>query len=74
MENFSHYWPFILEIAGLMGGIATLFAFFLGPMFYLGAKIEGIRSELHQFKDEMHKDIKDFHGRLCEIEERNKSK
>ena len=32
--------------------------------------LEGIRQDMKEF----HMEIKDFHGRLCAIEERNKSK
>ncbi|HUD02347.1 MAG TPA: hypothetical protein VMR37_08450 [Rhabdochlamydiaceae bacterium] len=58
-------WQIVLEIIGIVGGIATLLAFFLAPMFYLGSKIDS-------FKDEIQKEMKDFHARLCIIEERNK--
>lgn len=57
----------VMEICGIIGGIATVMALTLGPMFYLGAKIDN-------FKDQMHEEMKDFHGRLCAIEERNKNK
>ena len=60
----------IIEILSIIGGIATIFGLFLGPMFWLGSKIDGIRNELHEFKDQMHQEMKDFHGRLCAIEER----
>lgn len=58
-------WKIVLEIAGALGGLATLLALMLGPMFYLGAKIDQLRSDVH-------KEMKDFHGRLCSIEERKK--
>lgn len=56
-----------LEILGVLGGMATLLAFFLGPMFYLGSKIDALRSDFHE-------EIKDFHGRLCALEEKIKGK
>lgn len=51
------WWQITLEIVGIIGGIATLLAFFLAPMFYLGAKIDKLREDMHQ-------EMKDFHGRL----------
>jgi hypothetical protein len=56
---------FILEVAGIIGGICTFIALMLGPMFYLGNKIENFRKEFHE-------EVKDFHGRLCILEERSK--
>ena len=56
---------FILEIAGIIGGICTFVALLLSPMFYLGSKIESFRKEFHQ-------EVRDFHGRLCIMEERNR--
>ena len=58
-------WKLALEIVGLVGGIATVLAFFLTPMFWIGSKIDALRMEVN-------KEMKDFHGRLCAIEERNK--
>lgn len=56
-------WIGIIEILVLIGGIATIFGLFLAPMFYLGSKIDSMREEMYQ-------ENKDFHGRLCAIEER----
>lgn len=52
-----------LQIVGLVGGIATVLALFLAPMIYLGSKIDAMRAE-------MHAESKDFHARLCMIEEK----
>ena len=76
------HWSLILEIVGVIGGIATLIALMLGPMFYLGSKMDNLRKDIKQdmdsFRkeirgdmDEFRKETKDFHGRLCAIEERN---
>lgn len=65
-------WKLALEIVGLVGGVATLIALMLGPMFYLGAKIDAFKNEVRGDMNEFRKEMKDFHGRLCEIEERNK--
>lgn len=67
-------WKITLEIIGAVGGITTVLALFLGPMFYLGAKIDGVRSHLDDLRKEMHQQHKDFHGRLLSLEERSKIK
>lgn len=59
-----------LEVAGIIGGIATWLALSLGPMFYLGSKIDAMRSDIASIRKEMHEESKDFHGRLCAIEEK----
>lgn len=63
MEKIN--WKIALEVLGIIGALATILALFLGPMLYLGNKIDN-------FKDTMFQEMKDFHGRLCAIEERNK--
>jgi hypothetical protein len=54
-----------LEIIGLLGGVATVLGLLLAPMIYIGGKIDKLR-------EDMHAEMKDFHGKLCAIEERNK--
>lgn len=58
-------WIMTLQIMGVIGGVATIFALFLAPYFWLASKID-------TFRECMHQEMKDFHGRLCAIEERNK--
>jgi hypothetical protein len=65
-------WKITLEVIGVIGGVATFLAFLLAPMFYLGAKIDAVKSDLEAFRKEMYMEMRDFHGRLCAIEERNK--
>lgn len=72
-------WKLALEIIALIGGIATIMALFLGPMFYLGSKIDAFRKEVQddmkEFRADMNefrKEVKDFHARLCVLEERSK--
>lgn len=66
------WWKIALEIIGAIGGVATLLALLLAPMFYLGAKIDSFRQEVQNDMNEFRKEMKDFHGRLCGIEEKNK--
>lgn len=65
-------WTLVFVIIAAIGGMATFFAFMLGPMFYLGTKIENFRKEVRDELEELRKENKDFHGRLCAIEERNR--
>ena len=58
-------WLHVLEIFSLIGGIATVFGLFLAPMFWLGSKIDSLKSDIER-------QMRDFHGRLCAIEERRK--
>lgn len=60
----------LIEFASLAGGIATVLAFFIGPTIYLGAKIEAFKDKIDEFKTEFNKESKDFHGRLCALEEK----
>ena len=69
-------WMTVLEVVGVIGGVATLLGFMLAPMFWLGSKIDQLRQDLHQeitiLRKEMNDEFKDFHGRLCAIEEGRK--
>jgi Tfp pilus assembly protein PilO len=65
-------WQSALEIVGCIGGLATLLALMLGPMFYLGAKIEAFKNQMHEDMKEFREELKDYHGRLCSLEEKNK--
>lgn len=65
-------WAFILQIAGAVGGVATLLAFLLAPMFYLGNKIDAFRAEVQNDMNEFRRELKDYHGRLSCLEERSR--
>ncbi len=65
-------WTLILEIFGLTGGIATILALVLAPMIWVGSKIDAFRQEVHQDMNEFRKEMRDFHGRLVELETRKK--
>jgi hypothetical protein len=38
------------------------------------ANLQGMRQEMKEFREIVQAEMKDFHGRLCAIEERNKGK
>jgi hypothetical protein len=65
-------WNIALEVIGLIGGVATLLALFLAPMFYIGSKIDSFRQEVQNDMNEFRKEMKEYHGRLSSIEERNR--
>lgn len=49
-----------------------VFITLLGGFYSLDARIDAINSRFDQFMIAWHEEAKDFHGRLCSIEERNK--
>lgn len=55
-------WPTIITI---LGTNIALFSWLRSDMKSFETKIEG-------WKDEVNKEMKDFHGKLCALEERNK--
>ncbi len=65
-------WTIALEIFGLIGGIATVMALLLAPMIWIGSKIDSLRQEVHEDMNEFRKEMRDFHGRLVDIETRKK--
>lgn len=58
----------------LLGHIEWLIVFItlLGGFYSLDARIDAINCRFDQFMTAWHEEAKDFHGRLCQIEERNK--
>ena len=63
-------WLIVLEIVGVIGGIAAAMGLVLAPMFYLGNKIDAVSKDLQDCRKEMHQENKDFHSRLLILEER----
>lgn len=55
-------WGTILSIVGLN---AVLFS-------WLRSDIKGFECEIRGWKDEINSEMRDFHGRLCQIEEKNR--
>ena len=70
-------WVQISIFMGIIGGIATIFALFFGPAFWLSSKIDSIREqmehEMSEFRKEnkaFHSEMKEFHARLFILEDR----
>lgn len=55
-------WTVTAEIVGVVGGIATLLALMLGPMFYLGTKIESFRKNMEDKFDKFRNEFENFRG------------
>lgn len=66
----------------ILGVTTGLFLYLANKIDALGASLRSemksfeikIESKIDQFKDDVNREMKDFHGRLCSIEERNKPK
>jgi hypothetical protein len=52
----------------------VVFLTLLGGFYMVEMRLDSINSRFDQFLVAWHEEAKDFHGRLCSIEERNKSK
>jgi hypothetical protein len=55
-------WPTVLAIAATNIGLIT----------WIKSDVKSFESEIRGWKEEINKEMKDFHGRLCAIEERNR--
>lgn len=52
----------------------AIFVMLIGGYYAIESKFDAINSRFDQFLLAWHEESKDFHGRLCSIEERNKGK
>ena len=57
-------WPTILTVAGVN----------IAMISWIRSDVKSFEQEIRGWKEEINKEMKDFHGRLCAIEERNKTK
>jgi len=62
-------WNIISAIAGVAG---IQIAFMIGLISWLRSDIKSFEIEIRGWNKEILRDSRDFHGRLCSIEERNK--
>ncbi len=62
----------------IIGANVALISWLRSDMKSFENKIDGWKDQfsrdMQSYKDEVNKEMKDFHGRLCTIEERNKPK
>lgn len=70
MEKTS--WSDLAAKASIISVCVAILGVTIGSPIYLGNKIESFRSEVKQDMNEFRREMKDFHGRLCTIEERNR--
>ncbi len=59
-------------IITVIGSVAAIVGSNIALIGWLRADMKSFESEVRGWKEEMQKESKDFHGRLCAIEERNK--
>jgi hypothetical protein len=64
----------ILNILAFMGSLFSIAGFNFALFSWMRSDLKQFESEIRGWKEEINKEIKDFHGRLCAIEERNKEK
>jgi len=70
---------FIIFVITIVGGFLTIAGMFLwnrsesrSDMRHMDAKIDAIREMTLAFHEAIRQDMKDFHGRLCDLEARRK--
>ena len=56
------------------GEIISIIAVNVGLISWLRSDMKTFEVKIESWKEEINKEMKDFHGRLCAIEERNKGK
>ena len=63
-------------VVAIVGSNIALIGWLRSDMKSFETKIEGWKDQFSRdmasYKEEVHKEMKDFHGRLCTIEERNR--
>lgn len=55
-----------------IGTVITVVGSNIALMTWLRSDMKSFESEIRGWKEEIQKESKDFHGRLCTIEERNR--
>ncbi len=63
-------WTLILQILGVIASIATILGLILAPALWLGSKIDAFRVEIKNDMGKFSEESKDFHSRLCVLEDR----
>ncbi len=66
--------PLIELIVVMMTILGSTIPLYLHLSSSTDAKIDAMRAEAKEFSNAVLSEMKDFHGRLCAIEERNKGK
>lgn len=72
MDWIQFYLAIITAIAGLLGVIAANFGLFLWARSDSKAELLSMQARTDAILFAIQQEIKDFHGRLCTIEERGK--
>lgn len=59
-------------IATMIGSTVAIIGSNIALISWLRSDMKLFETKIEGWKDEVNKEMKDFHGRLCSIEERNK--
>jgi len=62
----------LITILTIIGCFSAMTAVMITLFLHLANKIDNIQTSIHQEMCDFHNAIKDFHGRLCSLEERRK--
>lgn len=66
-----------MDLTVILTGIGTVVAVIganIALISWLRADMKAFENEIRGWKEAINKEIKDFHGKLCEIDERTKQK
>lgn len=58
----------------MIGTAAAIIGSNIALISWLRSDMKAFEGEVRGWREDIHKEMKDFHGRLCTIEERNKLK
>lgn len=61
-------------ILTVIGTAAAIIGSNIALISWLRSDMKSFETEIRSWKDEINKEMKDFHGRLCSLNERNKSR
>jgi hypothetical protein len=66
-----------MDLTVILTGIGTAIAIIganVALISWLRADMKSFESEVRGWREDINKEVKDFHGRLCTIEEKNNAK
>lgn len=61
-------------ILAIVGSVAAIIATNVALMSWIRSDLKSFEGEIRGWKDEIYKEMKDFHGRLCSLEGRSKER
>lgn len=61
-------------ILTVIGSVVAIIAANVALISWLRSDMKSFETEIRGWKEEIYKDMKDFHGRMCAIEEKKRAK